>query len=60
MLVADNPRFRRQLQVTGALDVLGEECFYQGDEWVGRALRHAYRDATEWVREQGERDKESP
>ena len=38
----------------------GMQNLYEGDEWVGRALRHAYRDATEWVREQGERDKESP
>jgi SulP family sulfate permease len=60
ILVSDNARFRRQLKVTGALEVFGAENLYEGDEWVGRALRHAYRDATEWVREQGERDKESP
>ncbi len=51
MVVTDNPRIRRQLEVTGALGALGEDNFYAGDEWVGRALRRAYRDATGWVRE---------
>lgn len=56
MLVTDNSRIYRQLRVTGAMDALGEDGFYAGDEWVGRALRRAYRDATDWVSEHGAGD----
>jgi sulfate permease, SulP family len=51
IVVTDSPRIRRQLWVTGALEVLGEENLYQGGEWVGRTLRRAHRDATAWVRD---------
>jgi SulP family sulfate permease len=60
ILVSDNPRIRRQLQVSGAPDVLGAESYYQGGEWVGWALRRAYRDANDWVRQQREEDGGSP
>lgn len=60
ILVTDSPRIRRQLQVTGALRVLGEENLYQGGEWVGRTLRRAHRDATAWVREHGEDHGQGP
>ncbi|TQM13627.1 SulP family inorganic anion transporter [Pseudonocardia kunmingensis] len=51
ILVTDSPRIRRQLRVTGALRVLGEENLYQGGEWVGRTLQRAHRDALAWVQE---------
>ncbi|WP_220187616.1 SulP family inorganic anion transporter, partial [Pseudonocardia pini] len=45
VLVADSPVLLRQLRVTGVLAAVGEENVYRGDEWVGRAVRRAHRDA---------------
>lgn len=49
VLVVNSSRLFGQLRVTGVLDVVGEENVYRGDEWVGRALRRAHRDARAWV-----------
>lgn len=49
VLVTDNPRIRRQLVATGAMDKLGGENLYIGTEWLGETVRRAYDDATAWI-----------
>ena len=49
VLVTDNPRIERQLRVTGSIDVLGEDNLYLGTEWIHETVRHAHRDALDWV-----------
>jgi len=49
VLVVDSPRLVTELEVTGLLRDLGEDNIYRGDEWVGRAVRRAHRDAAAWV-----------
>ena len=49
VLVTDNDRIHRQLEVTGALATLGEENLYRGNEWVGDTVRRAHREALGWV-----------
>jgi SulP family sulfate permease len=51
MLVTDNERIHRQLQVTGAIDAIGEDNLYRGNEWVGDTVRQAHSDAQRWVHE---------
>ena len=46
-----------ELQVTGLLQDLGEENLYRGDQWVGRAVRRAHRDAAAWVSRQVNADR---
>jgi SulP family sulfate permease len=53
MLVTDNPRIRRQLDATGALDLIGRENLYIGNEWLGDTVRRAHDDAVEWVERDG-------
>jgi len=60
VLVVDSTHLVTELEVTGLLRDLGEENLYRGDEWVGRAVRRAHRDAAAWVdrqvnTDQGER-----
>lgn len=49
VLVADSPRLLRQLRVGGVPAELGEENIYRANQWVGRTLRRAHRDAVAWV-----------
>ena len=56
VLVLDSARLMTELDVTGLLRDLGEENLYRGDEWVGRALRRARRDAAAWVCQQANAD----
>jgi SulP family sulfate permease len=49
VLVVDSTRLVSELQVTGLLRDLGEENLYRGDQWVGRTVRRAHRDAEAWV-----------
>ena len=49
VLVVDSTRLVTELQVTGLLGDLGEENLYRGDQWVGRTVRRAHRDAAAWV-----------
>ncbi|MGA9279160.1 SulP family inorganic anion transporter [Ilumatobacter sp.] len=51
VLVADNPRIRRQLEATGAMDQLLEENLYVGTEWLGETVMRAHDDALRWVAE---------
>lgn len=49
VLVVNSDRLLRQLRISGALAAVGEENVYRGNEWVGRAVRRAHRDALTWV-----------
>ena len=49
VLVVNNDRLLRQLRISGALATVGEENVYRGNEWVGRVVRRAHRDALRWV-----------
>jgi SulP family sulfate permease len=51
VVVSDNDRVRRQLEVAGVLELIGEEGFYESDAWLGRTVRRAHADATAWVAE---------
>ena len=57
VLVVDSTRLVTELQVTGLLQDLGEENLYRGDQWVGRAVRRAHRDAAAWVSRQVNADR---
>ncbi|MDA0180382.1 SulP family inorganic anion transporter [Solirubrobacter phytolaccae] len=49
MVVTDNPRLIRQLQVTGALGAIGADNVLRGTEWVGETIRRANDEAEHWV-----------
>ena len=49
VLVSDNPRIWRQLEVTGAIDDIGADNVYHGTEWVAETVRRAHADAVDWV-----------
>lgn len=49
VIVTDNPRIRRQIRHTEASDSIGDEQLYLGDEWVGKTVRRAHRDALDWI-----------
>lgn len=49
VIVSANERILEQLDVTGLLDLVGEENVYPGDERVGAALQRATTDAEAWV-----------
>lgn len=44
-VVASEPRVLRQLETSGLAADIGADHLYQGDEWVGEALRRAHADA---------------
>jgi SulP family sulfate permease len=52
IVVSDNERVRRQLEVAGVLDEIGEDGLYTSDAWLGRTVRRALADAEDWVAEQ--------
>jgi len=49
MLVSADENMHEQLAVARVTVAVGSQNIYTSDEWVGRTLRQAYRDATEWV-----------
>ncbi len=49
MLVSASENIHEQLAVARVTSVVGSQNIYTSDEWVGRTLKQAYRDATEWV-----------
>ncbi|MEX1286444.1 MAG: SulP family inorganic anion transporter [Acidimicrobiia bacterium] len=49
VIVSDNERVRRQLEVAGVLEAIGEEGLYESDAWLGRTVRRAHDDAVAWV-----------
>jgi SulP family sulfate permease len=52
VLVSADERIRDQLTVGGVTDLVGAENIYTSDEWIGRSLKQAHRDASEWVEAQ--------
>lgn len=51
MIVTDSDTVREQLIITGAANVIGAENIYASTEWLTEAVRHAERDAEEWIAE---------
>lgn len=58
VIVSDNERVRRQLEVAGVLDAIGPDGLYESDAWLGRTVRRAYEDALAWVSRQAETDRD--
>lgn len=52
VIVSSDDRVRRQLEVAGVLDAIGEGGLYESDAWLGRTVRRALSDAEDWVAEQ--------
>ncbi len=48
-VVSDNERVRSQLEVAGVIDTIGEDAFYESNEWLGRTVRRAAADAQAWI-----------
>ncbi len=53
-LVVSEPEVQLQIVASGLADELGAQNIYKGDEWVGRAVRRANRDALASVGVPGE------
>lgn len=51
IIVADNDRVHRQLEVAGVLDIIGDEGLYESTEWLGRTVKQATADANAWIDE---------
>jgi SulP family sulfate permease len=49
MLVSASENIHEQLAAARVTSVVGSQNIYTSDEWVGRTLKQAYRDATEWM-----------
>ena len=49
VLVSANENVHEQLAVAQVTNVVGSQNLYTSDEWVGRTLKQAYRDASAWV-----------
>ncbi len=52
MIVTGNRNVIRQLRVTGATEIIGENNVYRSTTFLGESTRQAYSDATAWVEEQ--------
>ena len=53
MLVSASENMHEQLAVARVTSVVGSQNIYTSDEWVGKTLKQAYREATEWVESHG-------
>lgn len=60
MIVTDNRRVVRQFRVTGALEPIGADNFYLSTTVLGEAVRRAYGDAVEWIRQRTEGEEDEP
>ena len=49
MIVTGNRNVIRQLRVTGATDIIGDDNVYRSTAFLGETSRQAYDDATAWV-----------
>lgn len=56
VIVSANERIHEQLEVTGLMELLGEENVYLRDEHVLRALRRADADARVWISQRQEQE----
>lgn len=52
VIVSSDDRVRRQLEVAGVLEEVGEDGLYESDAWLGRTVRRALADAEAWVDDQ--------
>ena len=60
MLVSASENMHEQLAVARVTSVVGSQNIYTSDEWVGKTLKQAYRDATEWVESRGGAESDHP
>jgi len=61
MIVTNNQHVIDQIHNTPAIDVIGTENIYRGNEFVGDTVRQAYADALDWVaQETAETGEEAP
>ena len=51
ILVSASENIHEQLAATRVTSVVGTHNIYTSDEWVGRTIKKAYRDATAWIEE---------
>ncbi len=51
ILVSASENIHEQLAATRVTSVVGTQNIYTSDEWVGRTIKKAYRDATAWIEE---------
>lgn len=49
VLVSASENIHEQLAVTRVTSVVGTQNIYTSDEWVGRTIKRAHHDATEWI-----------
>ncbi|MCJ7781339.1 MAG: sodium-independent anion transporter [Acidimicrobiia bacterium] len=60
MLVSASENMHEQLAVARVTSVVGSQNIYTSDEWLGKTLKQAYRDATEWVESRGGAESDHP
>ena len=60
MLVSASENMHEQLAVARVTSVVGSQNIYTSDEWIGKTLKQAYRDATEWVESRGGAETDPP
>jgi SulP family sulfate permease len=60
MLVSASENMHEQLAVARVTSVVGSQNIYTSDEWVGKTLKQAHRDATEWVESHGGTENDHP
>ncbi|MFC2153314.1 SulP family inorganic anion transporter [Actinomycetota bacterium] len=42
-------KVRSQLEVSGVIDIIGEDSLYESDQWLGATVRRAHADAVTWI-----------
>ncbi len=60
MLVSADENMHEQLAAARVTSAVGSQNIYTADEWVGRTLKQAYADATEWVADHEGDEDETP
>jgi SulP family sulfate permease len=60
ILVSEDENMHEQLVVAGVADVVGDENIYTSDEWVGKTIKRAYRDAVARVEEIADQESAAP
>ena len=60
MLVSADENMHEQLAAARVTSAVGSQNIYTSDEWVGRTLKQACADASEWVADHGGDEDETP
>jgi SulP family sulfate permease len=60
ILVSEDENMHEQLVVAGVADVVGDENIYTSDEWVGKTIKRAYRDAVARVEANADQENAEP